>query len=208
MWERLLESPKEPVHAFILEEGGRAVGYTVFTQQRKEGIRYDLWVRDHAANTPGALRRLRAFYASFRSIANHVYYYGPHHDALAWALDEQVSQPDQRWDWMLRVVEPAAAIAARGWPNLRARIELELADEQIAANRGRFVFELADGRASLSPGGAGHVRLDVRGLAALFASALSPADCSALGLLSAAPADHAVLAQVFAGPPAWMPDFF
>lgn len=82
--------------------------------------------------------------------------------------------------WMLRVVDAAAAIAARGFPaGVTASVSLELADPELPANAGYWRLEVAGGRGSLqrANGGTetGALRLGARGFAALFAgSAIGP----------------------------------
>lgn len=76
--------------------------------------------------------------------------------------------------WMLRIVDAAAAIAARGFPvGVSVSVPFDLADPVLPANAGRWRLEVADGKGSLQreTGGteAGALRLGARGFAALFA---------------------------------------
>jgi predicted acetyltransferase len=82
--------------------------------------------------------------------------------------------------WMLRIVDPVAAVAARGFPaGVTVSIPLDLADPVLANNAGHWRLEVADGQGSLQRAGGGttgELRLGARGFAALFAG-------SAIGLL-------------------------
>jgi predicted acetyltransferase len=72
-------------------------------------------------------------------------------DPLWWLTREPVAETVDHDDWMLRVVDPAAAVAARGFPPA-ARLEarLRIADAARPANSGLWRLEVSDGRASLS----------------------------------------------------------
>jgi predicted acetyltransferase len=76
--------------------------------------------------------------------------------------------------WMLRIVDAAAAIDARGFPaGVSVSVPLELADPVLPVNAGCWRLEVASGKGSLERAGggpaAGAVRLAPRGFAALFA---------------------------------------
>jgi predicted acetyltransferase len=82
----------------------------------------------------------------------------------------------RRSSWMLRIVDAAAAIAARGFPaGVSVSVRLDLADSVLPANAGRWRLQVADGRGSLLPAdddaGLAAIRLGARGFAALFAGA-------------------------------------
>jgi predicted acetyltransferase len=92
------------------------------------------------------------------------------------------AQTRTKASWMLRVIDAPAAVAGRGYPAAaRLRTELELTDALLPANAGRWTLEVGGGegrlrRATDSGPGAGlgragdngPLRLDVRGLAALY----------------------------------------
>lgn len=105
------------------------------------------------------------------------------------------------WPWMLRLVDVAGAIAARGWPStVTGRVELDIVDEAIPANAGHHVFEIADGTASLTRGGSGTVTATVNDLAVIYtggdvrgladADRLTGATRTDIDLLAAAATSH------------------
>ena len=99
--------------------------------------------------------------------------------------------------WMLRIVDPAAAVAARGFPaGVTVSVPLELADPALPANAGHWRLEVADGQGSLQRAGggtAGELRLGARGFAALFAgSAIGPLRLAGLVAGGDAAADDAL----------------
>jgi predicted acetyltransferase len=116
---------------------------------------------------------------------------------------------------MLRIVHLENAIKARGWsPFVRAEVALDVRDDVLDQNAGRWQLSVHDGAASVQRGGAGDAIIDIRGLAALYSGHLSPHDLIAWGRLSLA--DHvrdvagvlAALQAIFAGPRPWMSDMF
>ncbi len=76
----------------------------------------------------------------------------------------------RRWAWMLRLVDVAGAIGARGWPrHVAGRIAFDVVDDTGAGAGGPGTWALTDGVASWEPGGPGTVEVHVRELAALYA---------------------------------------
>jgi predicted acetyltransferase len=82
--------------------------------------------------------------------------------------------------WMLRIVDAASAIAARGFPaGVSVSVPFDLSDPVLPGNAGCWQLEVADGKGSLQRAGRaaqpGGLRLGARGFAALFAgSAIGP----------------------------------
>ena len=114
------------------------------------------------------------------------------------------------WPWMLRLVDPAGAIAARGWPDgLTLAVGLEVHPPAAAPGEPeRWVLEVADGEGALSPGGPGGVSLAATDLARLYAGAVDPAALATAGRLrGASPEVLSALRGAFAGDPS-SPFFF
>jgi predicted acetyltransferase len=117
---------------------------------------------------------------------------------------------EAREPWMLRVIDAAAAVAARGWPpHLSGAVDLLIEDETCPWNAGphRLVVERGEGR--LEPGGSGAVRLSIRGLAVVYAGACSPAVLRRAGLLDGGDErSDAFLGAASGGPPPTLLDYF
>ena len=102
-------------------------------------------------------------------------------DPVWWLAREPVADAVDHDDWMLRVVDPAAAVAARGFPPAAEfAVRLRLADAARPTNSGLWRLEVGEARGSLvreddaAAGGAdvgGILTLGARGLAALYAGA-------------------------------------
>jgi predicted acetyltransferase len=116
---------------------------------------------------------------------------------------------EQRQPWMLRLIDAAEAIAARGWsPHVRGAADLELVDPECPWNAGTFRLELKDGQGGLVPGGRGSVRLTPRGLAAWYAGATSPDVLRRAGLIDGGRDHDDFLLAATAGPAPTLLDYF
>ena len=77
-------------------------------------------------------------------------------DPVWWLASEPVAEVVDHDDWMLRVVDPAAAVAARGFPPAaRMAVRLRIADAARPVNSGLWRLEVSGGRGSLSRDDAG-----------------------------------------------------
>jgi predicted acetyltransferase len=108
-----------------------------------------------------------------------------------------------RRPWMLGVLDPAAAVAARGWPrHLSGSVDLRLAG-------GDHRLTLDGGAGRREPGGSGAVELSPRGLAVLYAGAAGPALLRRAGLLDGGDEEtDAFLDAAGAGPAPALLDYF
>jgi predicted acetyltransferase len=103
--------------------------------------------------------------------------------------------------WLLRVVDLPAAVAARGWPNaagLRSgAVDLDVVDEHAPWHAGRQRLVVDDGKVWIEPGGSGAVQLRARALGPWFTGMQGTAALRRAGLLTGvAP----LLDQLVAGP--------
>lgn len=99
---------------------------------------------------------------------------------------------------MLRLLDVRRALESRGYPEaVSARLELEVQDDCIPENSGRFVLDVSGGKAEVRTGGSGRLRLHVRGLAALYTGFLSHVDLGLLRLAEGEPRDLALAGALF-----------
>jgi predicted acetyltransferase len=76
------------------------------------------------------------------------------------------------WPWMLRLVDPPAAVAARGWPSaVEGTVELDIVDGFRPMNGGPHVLSVGGGAAELARGGSGRITARVEDLAGVYAGA-------------------------------------
>ncbi len=212
IWRRVRAPRWEPAEGYLAVNPatGEAEGYVYYQRKESPEAAYLLQLSDIVALTPAAGRRLLSFLADHRSMADLAIYAGSACNPLIRLLPDRAS-PVRLFDhWMLRLVDLERALEERGYPaGLAAEIHLEVADDVLAANSGRMVLTVTDGRGSVREGGRGEIRVDIRGLAALYTGHATPWEVAAAGQLTAiAEAPLALLAAAFAGPAPAMPDFF
>jgi predicted acetyltransferase len=185
-------------------------GY-LYLVRRRHGHTHelDIALTDFVARTPAAGRRLLGFLGDHRSVARDVLWMGGPSDPLLLLLREQTYQVKQLFLWMVRVVDVPGALEARGYPaGLSGALHLEVADDLLPENHGRFVLEVDGGGARVRRGGDGSLRLDVRALAPLYSGMHSAAALQAVGRLEADEASVRLATALFAGPAPAMPDMF
>jgi predicted acetyltransferase len=189
---------------------GAAEGYVFYKREECDDAPYELGISDLIAVTPEAGLRLLTFLADHRSMAAAAVYYGLPCDPFLRLLPERGHTVKLFDHWMLRLVHVRAALAGRGYPaGLTAEVHLDVADDILPGNAGKVVLQVANGRGQVAPGGRGDVRVDVRGLAALYSGHATPWELRIAGQLAAAEEEPLrALASVFAGPAAATPDFF
>jgi predicted acetyltransferase len=176
-------------------------------------ILVDLAVAGSAETT----RAIWEIVASHASMAQTVRAWLGPDDALGWLTREPDARPQPGKRWMLRLVDAAAAIAARGFP---AAVELSVAlrihDAALAANSGLWILQVSGGQGALTPyetargphlPSAAPVRIGARGLAALYGGVPVPTLRRAGLVADGDPDADAALGCAFAGP-AFMADDF
>lgn len=190
---------------------GRLDGYAYLAQRRKPDTgRYDVVLTDVAFRTPAAGRRLLGFFADFATVGDNLIFHGGPSHPLLYLLGQQRFTLAAKEYWMLRLTDVPAALEARGYaPGVSAEVHLEIADDVIPENAGRWVLTVEGGRASVSRGGRGDLRADVRALAAAYTGFLPPRALATTGGMEGDERSLDALGAVFAGQGApWMTDFF
>ena len=208
LWDHIFDDSQTPVYADTIGESAAPEGYVVFTQQSSAGA-YDLQIRDGVVLTPAAGRRLWTLLADHRSLGRRVFWEGPSIDPLLSLLPEQTYRVEHLERWLLRIVDVAKALSLRGYPpGVEAELHFDVADDLLPMNRERFILTVSAGQAEVTIGGRGDLKLDVRGLAPLYTSLLTPQQLEAIGYLVGSEGAIATAAQIFAGPEPWMSDHF
>ena len=171
----------------------------------------DLCVDEIIAGSEATSRALWATVGSGSSIASIVKAYVPPNDPVHLLVEHEADKHAQVQRWMLRMVDAAGAVAARGFaPGISVEAELDLDDPELPANTGRWHLSIADGSGQLTPSSAtgDALRLGPRGLAALYAgtplAALRRSGLAAGGSTSA----DGVIDTAFGGAPSYMLDYF
>jgi predicted acetyltransferase len=207
VWRRLREPRREARQGFAVRGGGGLEGYAYLSQGGPD-VERELIVHDLVCQTSGALQRLTSFFADHRSTIKSLVVRGGAVEPLFFSAPERGFRVEVGESWMLRVLDVAGALEARGYPPFDASVDFELSDRTLPENSGRYRLEVVAGRARVTPGGTGAIALDERALAALYSGYVSPAQLSHIGRLDGEPAALVRLGALLAGPPPAMADFF
>ncbi|MDM7915491.1 MAG: GNAT family N-acetyltransferase [Candidatus Eisenbacteria bacterium] len=209
LWQRLLRSWEgEAVHAYRIGSEASPDGYIIFTQSPGTSG-YDMRVRDWAALSPSAYRRMMSFLADHRSLAREITWHGAEVEPLLCLPEEQVYRSGRGERWLLRIVDLPNALEMRGYPpGLEAELHLDVDDEVIPANMGRWILRVVDSTGTVVSGGRGDLRATIRGMAPLFSGLLAPRQLRDLGWIEAGDEALRDATRIFAGPEPWMRDAF
>lgn len=217
LWHRITDPRGEAALGFGVAGPSREAldAYVYYVQKESPDAVYSLHATDLVALTREAGSRLLSFLADHRSMADQIVYNGCGEDILVRLAPRRGAKVRLLDHWMLRIVDVGAALMARGYaPGLSGEVHLDVQDDLIVENNGRYVLELSNGQAAVSAGGNGDLVIDIRGLASLYTGFASPHDLISSGHLELASharrgdASLAGAAAAFAGPSPWMPEMF
>lgn len=206
MWKLLVEpNIEEAIYAYLIGSQTQPEGYVIFSQGREQ----QLLIRDWVVLTPAAGRRLWVFLSDHRSIFQTVRWRSCALDPLLLLLSEQTDQIRRLERWLLRIVDVPKALERRGYPaQIDAELHLEIQDNVLLENNGKFVLNVSGGRGEVTPGGRGNLQLDIRGLAPLYTGLFTPEQLQQVGQISGSHEALSVAAQIFTGSEPWMSDHF
>ncbi|MFO0835482.1 MAG: GNAT family N-acetyltransferase [Phycisphaerales bacterium] len=210
IWQRVKSPRGEEHHPFgVRDEHGTLQGYVFVNQKRRADGRADVNLSDFVFHTAAAGRRLWALLADYSMMSHDlVFFGGPTHPALLLLAQQRYSIVNKD-TWLIRVSHVKAALEARGYaPCVRAELHLDVADDLVPANAGRWTLSIENGKARAEQGGRGEIRVDARGLAAIYSGLLTPTQAANVGLASGDPAALHAAGSAFAGGTPWMCDHF
>ncbi|HTM23239.1 MAG TPA: GNAT family N-acetyltransferase [Kofleriaceae bacterium] len=211
IWRRILDPIKGEGTCLRVHRGGRTEGYVVFSGNWKSGrMKLDLTIRDFVALSPDAARRLWALIGDHRSIGGDVTFPDAPGAPSLRVLRDPVHSVDRTHTWMLRIIDVETALAARGYPaGLTTTLDLDIDDDLLPGNRGRFRLAVAGGSGRVERGeGQGSLRIDVRGLASLYSGYLPAQELRLHGLADGDADTLARASALFAGPAPWLVEMF
>ncbi len=208
IWEGVLEPSKEDIVYAYLIGSDQPEGYIIFTQ-RQENDSCLIYIRDWVVLTAAAVRSFWTFIADHRSIVKKVRWRSSVVDPLTLLLPEQTDKIHYLGHWMLRVVDVSKALEKRVYPlGIETELHLEVKDNLLPENNGKFVLSVSNGQGEVKKGGLGELKLDVRGLAPLYTGLFTPHQLQLIGQLEAEGTALLAATQLFAGSQPWMPDSF
>ncbi len=213
LWKNKLEPRDKTPFRFFAMRNGQPEGYIIYTQAGRQD---PISIVDVVVHTPAAGRRFLRLLAEYRSMVEMAVWVGGSLDPLVQLLAENLTAGSKQrvgirssYDWMLRIVDVAAALSARGYPQgLTAQFQLAITDSILPANTGHYILTLQDGQAVVAQGGNGAIQIGIRELAALYTGFYTPYELRAIGQIHGSDADLALLGAAFSGPRPWMPDIF
>lgn len=197
------DDPSEP-GSWVLERGGAVRGWCLLERRppTQPGATYDGVVRDLVGRTPDDEVALWRHVVADVPAAAVVHALLPPGSLLEELLERQVA-PVEDGTWMLRLLDPAAALARRGYaPGTAA--EVSLAVSGLPAGPSVLGLRVEGGAAQVGPvpPQAPRAALDVADLASVFTGHLDPVQARARGRLTGDERTAGLLRGVFAGPPA------
>lgn len=197
-WNELRRAPTDALAAYLAE--GEAA-YLILDM----GNEARLEIRDWFAASPEAALGLLSFLARFRSVYPAVRWHGAPHDDLVAAMPDKGWRLAHQEEWLLRVLDPAAALRQRGYHVDAARLALRIGaappleiDIRAGAAEIREVAGASGAAVSLQP----------TAFAQLFTGFRSASKLAQYGLVSGDSADIRLCDQLFAGPPPWVAEHF
>lgn len=199
---------------FVAEgEDGAIQGYLVYRQvdgpSTSLGGAFRLVLDELLWSSRDAALSLLGLLASWASQVDRILVPGAAEDPLLLLLPEQRVEHVGEVRWMTRVVDPVAAVAARGFQEgLDLEAHLLLHDPLLWKEARRFVLRVRGGSGELEPGGRGSLKLDVGAFSSLFTGWAGAATLARVGRLECAGDSPAPLDAAFAGPTPWMPEEF
>lgn len=189
---------------------GALDGYVMIHQARRPDGRHDVVLSDFCFLTPAAGRRLLALLADFSMMGHDLIFFGgPTHPALT-LLRQQRYKVELKDSGLLRVLDVKRTLEARGYPaGLSTTLHLDVADELLPSNAGRWTLTIAGGQAAVERGGPGTVRTTIRGLATILTGYATPLQAKLTGEVDGADDALAAAGAAFTGSGVpWMCDMY
>ncbi|UVC06823.1 GNAT family N-acetyltransferase [Rhizobium sp. TH2] len=182
---------------------GEDEGYAVLDMSRP-GI---IEIRDWAAINGAAARQILKFVGTFSTVFEKTRWHGAPQDALVFAM------PDKGWrlvhqeEFLIRVLDPALALTARGYACADAELTLAIEGSNTVNTR----ISIQGGRATCAPAAVDgeHVLVvDASHFASLFSGFRSASFLRRAGYVDGNPETVALADKVFAGSPPWVAEHF
>ncbi|WP_341528339.1 GNAT family N-acetyltransferase [Nostoc sp. UHCC 0302] len=209
IWEGLIKPDnQETVYGYLIGTKDQPQGYIIFNQLSAEEDSI-LRVRDWVILTEDAAQSFWSFVANHRSQIKKVRWKSSVIDSLTLLLPEQTAKILVCDRWMLRIIDLVKALEMRGYPaGIEAELHLEVKDDLLTDNNGKFILFVANGRGEVTKGGKGELEIDIRGLAPLYTSLFTPYHLQLTGKLQATKTALLAATQIFTGDSPWMSNFF
>jgi predicted acetyltransferase len=208
IWNRIIfPSEKEVFYGYIIGSIEKPEGYIIISQYSVDNDNI-LSVVDWVVLTKAAAQSFWSFLNNHRSQIDKIRWRSSAIDNLTIVLPEQTAKNRFINRWMLRIINVEKALSTRGYPSeIETELHLDIEDDLIAENNGKFILSIANGSGNITKGGKGNFRLDIKGLATLYTGLFTPQQLQLAGI-EATEKVISTATQIFAGSSPWMMDFF
>lgn len=208
LWHRVRNPKGEPAEQFGFFRGQTLEGYVFWKRSEFKGTENELEITDLVLTTAAAQETFLGLLAGHRAMYSKAHWLCPSSTPLLLSLHEPWNYKlSLREHWMLRIVDLAGALEARGYPSgAKAELHLEVEDS-LLPNSGRFVLKVDGKDAQLESGGEGLIKADMGTMSALYSGFVTATELSVTGRLEGPPKQLELADQVFRGEPR-LCDFF
>ena len=209
IWNRIMKpDEKEVFYGYIFGSSEKPEGYITINQRSTENDNI-LSVVDWVILTNAAAKTFWSFLSNHRSQIDKIRWRSSAIDNLTLILPEQTAKNRFIQRWMLRIINLEKALSTRGYlSGIETELHLEITDDLIAENNGKFILSIHNGSGNITKGGKGELKLDIRGLASLFTGLFSPQQLQLAEKIDGTEQAISTATQIFAGTSPWMMDFF
>lgn len=207
----LYDSPFGQTYRYVVRQDGEVTGYVIYDHELVPSLldRYVIRCRDLVWNTPESGQSLLAFFAANRPLADGITWCGSPEEPLTMLFDQLTLSSESTYLWMTRLLDPVAALAARGYPaGISLAVDFAVHDPLWNRNSTGLHLELAEGKVGIQRSATTSPVIHVDTLASMFTGMLRPRDAHRLGRLPASSDDVDKLELVFSGPRPWLLDEF
>ncbi|MDY6901392.1 MAG: GNAT family N-acetyltransferase [Cyanobacteriota bacterium] len=208
IWHRIMAPSKGTFYAYLIGSAEEPQGYIIFSQHSAEDGAI-LRVRDWVVLTNAAAQTFWSFLNNHRAQIDKIRWRSSVIDYLGLVLPEQTAKIKFIQRWMLRIINVEKALSARGYSSgIETELHLDIEDDLIVENNGKFILSIVNGRGKIVKGGKGELKLDIRGLASLFTGLFSPQQLQIAGKIDGTEKELSKATQIFSGTIPWMMDYF
>jgi predicted acetyltransferase len=196
----------------VVRDGDRITGVAAFTRASDPGpldISFGLNCTALFGLNDRALRALLRYFRGFRGVGKWLQWVGPLADPIALLVPDEMVHTEFRYDWMLRILDVAAAFEARGYPDVEAEAVIALDDPRWPANAGPWRIEVRGGTAKVTPAHDAAPRpIPIGMLSSMYTGFLRIPDAVRIGVLDHDDPSLEGLETMLRGSDPWCPLFF
>lgn len=209
VWERVFRPYQYLTVGFAIIDNGKPVGHIVVAHRQSTGHDTEVIVTDASALNVKAVRRIFGFLGDYRSLAHRVLWPQSLPGPFSMLLPDRHYRTRLLDSWMVRILDLPGALVARGYGKTRrGQVDIEIEDDILTDNNGRYTLTVQDGSAHVERGGKGNVRMHIRTFASVYSGYMSPLALKNSGLLEGDSDSLAMLGELFAGPLPSMSEMF